>query len=81
MNYSGVMGLQAAILHSKNDGKTRLRISQGELTRCGENGYEALESLGAEVEVLYREEDERPIAEAHCVVLRNCGLIASICPV
>jgi hypothetical protein len=79
--YSGVMGLQAAILRSKRDGVTRIRVPQAELTRCGQDGIDALKALGAEVEVLYREDAEWPLAEAHVTVLRGQGLAAASCRV
>ena len=40
--YSGVMGLKAAILKSKNDGVTRVRMESGKLARSGNDGVEAL---------------------------------------
>lgn len=80
-NYSGVMGLQAAILRSQNDGVIRVRVLHGELARCAEAGVAALAGLAAEVEVLYREDSERPLAEAHCIILQGHGLTAKICPV
>ena len=81
-DYSGIVGLQITLLKSKRDGKTRIRVLHDELTRVGDDGIATLEALEKnEIEVLYRKNTEKPLADAHCVILRGRGLTANICPV
>lgn len=81
-DYSGVVGLQITLLKSKRDGETRIRVLHDELTRVGDDGIAALEDLGKnEIEILYRKDTEKQLADAHCVILRGRGLTANVCPV
>ncbi|MBP8275312.1 MAG: hypothetical protein KAX55_00265 [Propionivibrio sp.] len=73
------VGLKAAILLSKVDGVVRIRVPHDELTKWGEDGRNALIALGAEVEILYHDEQDEPLASAHVTVLKGRGVAASVC--